>query len=219
MGISKATASSVAPAAKGDLVVGSGTNDAAVLTVGTNNHVLTADSSTATGLKWATPAASGMTVIASGTLSGASITISSISQTYKHLQLVLQRALPAGANEGPIIRFNSDTGTNYRNTTENNLQLVTWNSTSIRLGDTQSNASSQSLFVGDIYNYANTNTWKMINYYTIQNRSGSPTNFNILRGLGFWQAGSGNTAINTIEIFTDTSAGWTSGQYILYGVN
>lgn len=56
MPITKATASSIAPAAKGDLVVGSATNDAAVLGVGSNDQVLTADSSTATGLKWATPA-------------------------------------------------------------------------------------------------------------------------------------------------------------------
>jgi hypothetical protein len=55
MPITKATASSIAPAAKGDLVVGSATNDAAVLGVGANDTVLTADSSTATGLKWATP--------------------------------------------------------------------------------------------------------------------------------------------------------------------
>lgn len=56
MPITKATASSIAPAAKGDLVVGSATNDAAILAVGTNNHVLTADSSTSTGLKWAAAA-------------------------------------------------------------------------------------------------------------------------------------------------------------------
>jgi hypothetical protein len=56
MAITKATASSVAPAAKGDLVVGSGTNDAAVLAVGSANQVLTVDSSTGTGLKWAAPA-------------------------------------------------------------------------------------------------------------------------------------------------------------------
>jgi hypothetical protein len=55
MAITKATASSVAPAAKGDLVVGSGTNDAAVLAVGSANQVLTVDSSTGTGLKWAAP--------------------------------------------------------------------------------------------------------------------------------------------------------------------
>lgn len=58
MAITKATASSIAPAAKGDLVVGSGTNDAAVLAVGTNDYVLTADSSTTTGLKWAAAASS-----------------------------------------------------------------------------------------------------------------------------------------------------------------
>jgi len=59
MAITKATASSIAPAAKGDLVAGSATNDAAVLTVGANNTVLTADSAEATGLKWATPASGG----------------------------------------------------------------------------------------------------------------------------------------------------------------
>ena len=62
MAITKATASSIAPAAKGDLVAGSATNDAAVLGVGANNTVLTADSSEATGLKWATPA-SGATYV------------------------------------------------------------------------------------------------------------------------------------------------------------
>jgi hypothetical protein len=71
MAITKATASSIAPAAKGDLVAGSATNDAAVLTVGANNTVLTADSAEATGLKWATAGAafSGASVHNSGTQS------------------------------------------------------------------------------------------------------------------------------------------------------
>jgi hypothetical protein len=56
MAITKATASSIAPAAKGDLVVGTATNDADILAVGTTSQVLTVDSSTSTGLKWATPA-------------------------------------------------------------------------------------------------------------------------------------------------------------------
>jgi len=56
MPISKASSNAVAPAAKGDLVVGNATNDSGILAVGSANQVLTVDSSTATGLKWATPA-------------------------------------------------------------------------------------------------------------------------------------------------------------------
>ena len=43
--------------AKGDLVAGTGADTFSRLAVGANNTVLTADSSTATGLKWATPSA------------------------------------------------------------------------------------------------------------------------------------------------------------------
>jgi len=59
MPITKASSNAVAPAAKGDLVVGSGTNDADVLAVGTNNYVLTADSTQSLGVKWAAAAAGG----------------------------------------------------------------------------------------------------------------------------------------------------------------
>jgi len=45
---------SLGTTAKGDLIAGSGASTAAVLTVGANDTVLTADSTAATGLKWAT---------------------------------------------------------------------------------------------------------------------------------------------------------------------
>ena len=48
-------------ATKGQILVGDGSGDPTALSVGTNNHVLVADSSEATGVKWATvPAGSGM---------------------------------------------------------------------------------------------------------------------------------------------------------------
>jgi len=43
--------------AKGDIIAATAADTVSKLTVGANNTVLTADSSTATGLKWATPAA------------------------------------------------------------------------------------------------------------------------------------------------------------------
>jgi hypothetical protein len=46
-------------AAKGDLIVGTGDDTVAALSVGTNGYVLTADSAEATGLKWAAAAGAG----------------------------------------------------------------------------------------------------------------------------------------------------------------
>ena len=53
MAVTKARSNAVAKAAKGDLSVGSGTNASSILAVGTDAQILVADSTAATGLKWA----------------------------------------------------------------------------------------------------------------------------------------------------------------------
>ena len=71
--------------AKGDLIAGTADNTVARLAVGANDTILVADSSTATGLKWAAPVAGGgMTLINTGgtTLTGSSVAIGSIPSTY-----------------------------------------------------------------------------------------------------------------------------------------
>ena len=58
--------------AKGDLIVGTGDDAVARLAVGTNNQVLTADSSTATGLKWAAAGTGDWKLLATSSPSAAS---------------------------------------------------------------------------------------------------------------------------------------------------
>ena len=72
---------------KGDIYAASAGSTPARLAVGANDTVLTADSTTATGLKWATVAGGGMTLLSTTTLSGNTTTISSISQSYVNLMI------------------------------------------------------------------------------------------------------------------------------------
>jgi hypothetical protein len=97
--------------AKGDLIGGTGADTFARLAVGANDTVLTADSSTATGLKWAAPAAAGggMTLISTTTLSGASTTISVASNTYIDLVMQLDN-IDCSVDANVYIQLNGETG-------------------------------------------------------------------------------------------------------------
>jgi hypothetical protein len=103
--------------AKGDLVVGTGADTFAKLTVGTNGHTLVADSGETTGLKWAAPAGSGAnwTLLNSGgtALTGAAtVTVTGISGKDKVLVLV-DGASSANASAYINLRINTDTASNY----------------------------------------------------------------------------------------------------------
>ena len=56
--------------ALGDLIVGTGADTATKLTAGTNTYVLTADSTTASGLIWSAPTTGDLTGITAGTAIG-----------------------------------------------------------------------------------------------------------------------------------------------------
>ena len=66
-GTSGAVTLTVDTDAKGDLIVGTGADAATKLSVGTNTYVLTADSSTASGLSWVAPTTGDITGVTAGT--------------------------------------------------------------------------------------------------------------------------------------------------------
>ena len=148
--MTKARSNATAPNAKGTLVVGNGTDASTTLAVAsTAGYVLTVDSSTSTGLKWAAAGASDQNwslVNTGGTdLSGTSTTtISGISGA--NGLFVLMDTLNTSSNYELYLRFNSDTGNNYANAGGLYLSGSTYAASNVqRLG---ANISASYILVG-----------------------------------------------------------------------
>jgi hypothetical protein len=201
---------------KGDIYAATGTSTPARLAVGANDTVLTADSSTATGLKWATASSGGMTVIASGSFSGSSIVLSSIPATYKNLQLAIRNYKPATDGANLSIRFNGDSTANrYEYGTVNVSTDDAFERTEMQIQAAQDNTTSNSLIKIDVFDYTNAVTWKIIDNFAFVTNPSVSTQFDFARSWGVYNQTS---AISSITLFP-SSGNFTSGNYILYGVS
>jgi hypothetical protein len=201
--------------AKGDIIAASAADTVARLAVGANDTVLTADSSTGTGLKWATPAAGGMTLISTTTLTGASVTLSSIPSTYVHLQLVIRGYRPALDGSNLSLRVNSD-GTANRHSNDNTSigDNLTFSQPQWQIVRAQDNGTDQSLSCVTIFDYTNTTTWKTGQINAVSSHSGTPTNYNFIVSTNFYN----QTAAITSLLLLPSSGNFTSGTALLYGV-
>jgi hypothetical protein len=206
--------------AKGDLIGGTGADTFARLAVGANDTVLTADSTAATGLKWAAAAGGGsMTLLSTTTLSGASTTISSISGSYKNLYVEVQGISNASAaNQIFCIPNNSTSKMTYVNSSTDGtgsgfVGYRYQNDTNINMTYTiKSFANTDNLFVFTFYNYASTaapKPYEMIGGY--QASGGSVVNIS----EGYF---NDNTSIQSL-VFTTNGGNWAGGTVRVYGVN
>ncbi len=202
---------------KGDLF-GFDTADARI-PIGTNGHILTADSTQSLGLKWAAPASSeGFTLLSTTTLSTTSTTISGISGSYKHL-FVYGKGLGNATSPGSLsFRFNSDTGNNYNKTSIRDLNQtlagleelsqdkIVINSR-LQNGPSVNELGSHAIW---IYRYTDTDHIDLYGTSYGHTGTGSETVYETLSGVYNCSA-----AITSITILTDTNG---SGTIYLYGV-
>ena len=215
--------------AKGDIIAATAADTVARLAVGSNDQVLTADSTTATGLKWATPAAGGMTLISETTASSlTSLSFSSIPGTYKQLLLTWSGLSTPSESTTFFIRLN------------NSSSLVYAQSGLVAAGGTPAVSLSRNTEIGSnglirnatgttldllpkgyliIDNYASTTRFKNYSYNNSFRRPATGDDWlEIIEGVF-----SSTSAITSIDIVRTTGSGTfnnaTSTSIRLYGIS
>lgn len=197
---------------KGDLWTYT-TTDARLASSGVNNQVLTVDTSTASGLKWATPSSGGMTSLASGTLSGASVVLSSISGSYNYLILEITNFVPATDDTKLLLRLNGDANARYAVKLGSGTG-ETFANTAIDTAYGNDNSVGNGTAIFQIYGYANTTSWKYVKAIGIMTNATTTTSVNF---FDVNNAYNQTAAVTSITIFS-SSGNLTSGNYTLWGV-
>jgi hypothetical protein len=180
--------------------------------IGTAGQVLQVNSG-ATAPEWATATSGGMTQLATGSLSGTEVSLTSISQIYNNLVLVVNKPIASTANRLRI-RVNNNTSSDYKDSyfangsnsyanqsAADNIQA----SGGQNINTTETNAQ----LTLQIPFYALTG-YKVIDYLFSSSGYGSS-----MIGFAYYNA---STAISSIQIRLDGSATFSAGTYTLYGV-
>jgi len=208
--------------ASGDIVIGTGSGTYDNLPIGTTGQILTCDTTVSPyKVKWASPAGGGgMTQLGSTTtLSGTTTTISSISSSYKHLLIIIDRVTSSGSGS-----YNNISITPNSLTTSTTLTYGQYSYSGESLqsiipttftNNTFEAAGEQSYAIW-IYNYASTNLFKPVFLTGHMKNTSIPTPFPM--GVMAGGAIASTNAINALT-FTTTQSNTNGGSIILYGVS
>jgi hypothetical protein len=200
--------------AKGDIIAATAADTPARLAVGANDTVLTADSTAATGLKWAVAGGGGMTVINSGTVTAGTLNVGSIPGTYNHLQLWIYEFDPGTTSGCPAFRFNSDSTNKYPKTTTSSASEA--GATYFHANHDLNETVATGLAVLNIYQYANTGQNKMFQYYQTGAAAANVANGTMDTFIGMYNTTGAITSIQTP--FNNQGNTAMSFKWILYGV-
>lgn len=202
----------------GDVIYATGSGAVTRLGIGSAGQVLTVNGG-ATAPSWATPAGGGgMTSIATGSLSGATTTISSISGSYKNLQLVINDFV---ISTNSALQFTFNSITDYANvrianaSADGSIDNYGVPSASVIFSGLNSvkNTDNNHTAILNLFDYANTSNNKVGN---LNATYVTDTNF-YQNNMAFFVSKS-TAAITSINIKL-ASGTFTGGTYTLYGVN
>ena len=198
--------------AKGDLIGATAADTPARLAVGTNGQVLTADSTAATGIKWATPSSGGMTLLSTTTLSGTSTTITITATGYNNLEIVVSGMTTSANNDYPRMDLNSSSGSVYMTGTQSgNVSTATelyFNGANELKKDGGLNT-----WIVNVANVTSTSYYKPLTS-TSYGRTYLDANQARHEGGAFLSA----SAITGVRIQTISGNSFTAGQVLIYGV-
>jgi hypothetical protein len=203
--------------AKADLLTATANDTPARLAVGANDTVLTADSSTATGLKWAAPAGGGgdnyQLINAGGTAAtgAATITISGISG--KNSLMIYLVDVSAGASASFTLRVNGDSGSNYYyvkfGQSSGAITTGGGNDAAWQLG-TQGNATANKISIGEIIMFG-CNGAGIKTYQAVTDTNGTADECGVYQGHY-----TGTSTVSSISIIS-SSGNFDGGTIFVYG--